>query len=114
MMLQNEIIQKNKGIFITILNKFLDTIYDDSAEEETTSTAMYEDIRKKLIDETELTKMEFNLIAILVSYELEIFKGNVINYTRAVTDLSAIYEDILVCLEVVPEMIEENKLNILK
>jgi len=65
-MTKSEIVKKNRKGLISAVNKMLDTLYDE--DEKNTSAPIYEELRRALTDEIELTPMQYNLIAILSSY----------------------------------------------
>ena len=65
-MTKEEVIEKYRDGLILAVTKMLDTLYDE--DEKNPSAPVYEDLRRSLIDKTELTHMQYNLVAIISSY----------------------------------------------
>lgn len=89
------IISKNKEVFIATLNKFLDTYYTSNGEDTTDENAvLYEGLRKKVIKEEELSDLDISLLLILVSYQINKFKGLEMQYKLAHEELGIIQEEL--------------------
>lgn len=70
------IIIQNKTVFIATLNKFLDTYYEENNEnKEDENAILYEDLRKKIINEEDLSDLNISLLLILLSYQINKFKN---------------------------------------
>lgn len=65
-MTKSEIVEKYREGLIGAVNKMLDTLYDE--DEKNTSAPIYEELRRALTDEIELTLIQYNLVAIVSSY----------------------------------------------
>lgn len=65
-MTKSEVIEKYRDALISATVKMLDTLYDK--DEKNPSAPIYEDLRRALIDKAELTPMQYNLVAIVSSY----------------------------------------------
>lgn len=65
-MTKSEIVEKYREGLIGAVNKMLDTLYDE--DEKNTSAPIYEELRRALTDEIELTPIQYNLVAIVSSY----------------------------------------------
>ena len=65
-MTKSEVVEKYRDGIVSAVTKMLDTLYDE--DEKHTSAPTYEELRRALIDETELTPMQYNLVAIVSSY----------------------------------------------
>lgn len=63
---KKEAVKKYKEALITATNKVLDTLYDQN--EKDTSAPLYEELRRALIDEKELTETQYHLIMIISTY----------------------------------------------
>ena len=80
-MTKSEVIEKYRDALISATVKMLDTLYDK--DEKNPSAPIYEDLRRALIDETELTPMQYNLVALLCSYNSAKFLEMVKTCTKA-------------------------------
>lgn len=87
-MTKSEVIEKYREGLISAVNKMLDTLYDE--DEKNPSAPIYEDLRRALIDGTELTSMQYNLVALLCSYNSAKFLEMVKTCTKA----SEIFDEI--------------------
>lgn len=65
-MTKSEVVEEYREGLISAVNKMLDTFYGE--DEKNTSAPVYEDLRRALIDKVELTPMQYNLVAIVSSY----------------------------------------------
>lgn len=65
-MTKSEIVEKYREGLIGAVNKMLDTLYDE--DEKNTSAPIYEELRRALTDGIELTPIQYNLVAIVSSY----------------------------------------------
>lgn len=89
------IISKNKEVFVATLNKFLDTYYASNGEDHTDENAvLYEGLRKKVIQEDELSDLDVSLLLILVSYQINKFKSLETQYKFAHEQLIVIQEEL--------------------
>ena len=64
----NDIIVEYREVFVSMINKFLDTLYD--MDKNDARAPMYETLRRAVIDEEELTPMQQRLILLLVLFIL--------------------------------------------
>ena len=80
-MTKSEVVEKYREGLISAVNKMLDTLYDE--DEKNTSAPVYEDLRRALIDKVELTPMQYNLVAIVSSYNSDKFTQMVQTCTKA-------------------------------
>jgi hypothetical protein len=88
MMTFQNILTDNKDVFVSMINKFLDTLYDK--DDGDVSAPMYEELRRAIIDGTELTSLQKNLLLILVTFYVNKFTGLVAQYTQAVDQFTII------------------------
>lgn len=88
MMTFQDILAENKDVFVSMINKFLDTLYDKDKDD--VSAPMYEELRRAIIDGTELTPLQKNLLFILVTFYVNKFTGLVAQYTQAVDQFTII------------------------
>ena len=96
-MTKSEVVEKYREGLISAVNKVLDTIYDE--DKKNTSAPVYEDLRRALIDETELTPMQYNLVAIVSSYNSAKFTQMVQTCAKATEIFDEITKTIQVDLE---------------
>lgn len=88
MMTFQDILKDNKKVFVSMINKFLDTLYDKDKDD--VSAPIYEELRRAIIDGTELTSLQKNLLLILVTFYVNKFTGLVAQYTQAVDQFTII------------------------
>ena len=96
-MTKSEIVEKYREGLISAVNKMLDTLYDE--DEKNTSAPVYEDLRRALIDKVELTPMQYNLVAIVSSYNSAKFAQMVQTCAKAVEIFDEITKTIQADLE---------------
>ena len=96
-MTKSEVVEKYRDALISATVKMLDTLYDE--DEKNTSAPIYEDLRRALIDETELTPMQYNLVAIVSSYNSAKFTQMVQTCAKATEIFDEITKTIQVDLE---------------
>lgn len=82
------IIKKNKEPFLAMINQYLDSLYNQI--ENNPAASDYEEVRRKIIDEKELTQVQENLILILVVFYRIKFENLINQYTIAVEEFSKI------------------------
>lgn len=87
-MTKSEVIEKYRDALISATVKMLDTLYAE--DEKNPSAPIYEHLRRVLIDGTEPTSMQYNLIALLCSYNSAKFLEMVKTCTKA----SEIFDEI--------------------
>ncbi len=80
-MTKSEVVEKYRDGIVSAVTKMLDTLYDE--DEKHTSAPFYEDLRRALIDKIELTPMQYNLVAIVSSYNSAKFTQMVQTCTKA-------------------------------
>lgn len=87
-MTKTEIVEKYRDGLVSAVNKMLDTLYEQ--DEKNTSAPIYEDLRRALIDKKELTAMQYNLVALLSSYNAAKFTEMV----KTCTEAARIFDEI--------------------
>ena len=87
-----DIVRENKEPFISMILKFLDTLYDKN--EADPSAKDYEELRHTIINEKELTKTQENLLLILVTFYKVKFENLTKEYTRATEEFTRIESEI--------------------
>lgn len=91
----HDLIIQNKEPLKSMLNTFLDTIYDSNDDEAKKSSApIYENLRKSIIDEVKLTKLQACLLSLLTSHTGNNFKQLAQNYTLAADEFAKITDEI--------------------
>ena len=96
-MTKSEVVEKYRDGIVSAVTKMLDTLYNE--DEKNTSAPFYEDLRRALIDETELTPMQYNLVAIVSSYNSAKFTQMVQTCAKATEIFDEITKTIQVDLE---------------
>lgn len=88
-MTKSEVVEEYREGLISAVNKMLDTLY--GKDEKNTSAPAYEDLRRALIDKVELTPMQYNLVAIVSSYNSAKFT----QMAQACTKAAEIFDEIV-------------------
>ena len=91
----DQLISKYREFLTSLLNQYLDSLYEDKTISTSEQTDRFEILRRKIIEGKRLNDLEFSLILLLVTHALEKIKNYKERYSKAFEETTILKENLI-------------------